>query len=70
MAESDAARARARATRAAGDWDGIADALRPIGGVMLERAELAPGTEVLDAGAGSGPSCSCTRAAGRPRRVP
>ena len=54
MPDADAARERARATWAAGDWDAVADALRPIGEAVLERAALAPRMEVLDVGTGSG----------------
>jgi SAM-dependent methyltransferase len=47
-------RARARATWAAGDWDGFARLVTPVGALVVERAGVEPGIELLDVGTGSG----------------
>jgi ubiquinone/menaquinone biosynthesis C-methylase UbiE len=47
--------AQARATWAAGDWDGIFwKLITPVGNLVLERAEPAAGARLLDVGTGSG----------------
>ena len=51
---SDDLRARARATWAAGDWDSFAPLVEPVGALVLERAGLEPGMDLLDVGTGSG----------------
>ena len=47
-------RARARATWAAGHWDDFSKLIAPVGELVVERAEIEPGTSVLDVGTGSG----------------
>jgi SAM-dependent methyltransferase len=48
-------RAQARATWAAGDWDGeFWKLVTPVGMAVLERAAIAPGRTLLDVGTGSG----------------
>ena len=54
MAASDELRGRARATWAAGDWDICARLIAPAGELVIERAGIAPGIELLDVGTGSG----------------
>lgn len=54
MAAPDDLRGRARATWAAGDWDSFSRLLAPVGELVIGRAELAPGIELLDVGTGSG----------------
>lgn len=47
-------RARTRATWAAGHWDGFSKLIAPVGALVIERADIEPGTSVLDVGTGSG----------------
>src|SRR5271154_464730 len=47
-------RARTRATWAAGDWDDFSKLIAPVGELVVKRADLEPGTSVLDVGTGSG----------------
>jgi SAM-dependent methyltransferase len=54
MSIADDFRARARATWAAGDWDSFAAMITPVGRLVLERSEIAPGMKLLDVGTGSG----------------
>ena len=54
MAASDELRGRARATWAAGDWDTCARLIGPAGELVIERAGIEPGVELLDVGTGSG----------------
>jgi SAM-dependent methyltransferase len=48
------ARQRARATWAAGDWDGFSEPIGPVGKLILDRVGIEPGVELLDVGTGSG----------------
>lgn len=48
------ARARSRAVWSAGNWDVVSRHLPPAGEVVLDRAGVAPGMEVLDVACGSG----------------
>jgi len=52
--DAEKLRARARASWAAGDWDGFSALITPVGELVLERAALAPGIRLLDVGTGSG----------------
>ena len=54
MAASDEFRGRARATWAAGDWDSCARLIAQAGELVIERAGIEPGVELLDVGTGSG----------------
>ena len=54
MAAPDELRGRARATWAAGDWDTCARLIAPAGELVIERAGIEPGVELLDVGTGSG----------------
>jgi ubiquinone/menaquinone biosynthesis C-methylase UbiE len=54
MAGQEGHRERARATWAAGNWDGCARLVGPVGERVLERIALEPGMDVLDVGTGSG----------------
>ena len=54
MADLDAFRERARATWAMGDWDGFSHVVAPVGRLLLDRIDLAPGMDVVDVGTGSG----------------
>jgi SAM-dependent methyltransferase len=54
MADEAAFRERARATWAAGNWDGISRRLTPVGDAALERAAVASGMDLLDVGTGTG----------------
>ena len=54
MASHDELRGRARATWAAGDWDSFARLIAPVGELVIERAGIEPGAELLDVGTGSG----------------
>jgi hypothetical protein len=47
-------RGRARATWAAGDWDTCARLIAPVGQLVIERAGIEPGVELVDVGTGSG----------------
>jgi SAM-dependent methyltransferase len=47
-------RRRARATWAAGDWDGFSRMVAPVGARALQRVGVEPGIELLDVGTGSG----------------
>jgi SAM-dependent methyltransferase len=47
-------RRRARATWAAGDWDSMARLVEPVGALVLDRAGVEPGIDLLDVGTGSG----------------
>jgi SAM-dependent methyltransferase len=54
MALADELRQRARATWAAGDWDGMSRLVAPVGAVVLDRVGIEPGQDLLDVGTGSG----------------
>jgi SAM-dependent methyltransferase len=54
MALADELRQRARATWAAGDWDGFSRLVAPVGPVVLDRIGIEPGQDLLDVGTGSG----------------
>jgi SAM-dependent methyltransferase len=54
MALADELRQRARATWAAGDWDGMARLVTPVGARVLDRVGVEPGLDLLDVGTGSG----------------
>jgi hypothetical protein len=54
MAGEDAFRERARASWAAGDWDGFSRVLAPVGQRVLEQIALEPGMDGADVGTGSG----------------
>jgi len=54
MALADELRQRARATWAAGDWDGFSRLVAPVGALVLDRVGVAPGQALLDVGTGSG----------------
>jgi RNA polymerase sigma-70 factor, ECF subfamily len=54
MALADELRQRARATWAAGDWDGMSRIVAPVGAVVLDRVGVEPGHDLLDVGTGSG----------------
>lgn len=54
MGAAQELRARARATWAAGDWDSFSRLIEPVGGLVLDRIALQPGTNLLDVGTGSG----------------
>jgi SAM-dependent methyltransferase len=54
MDDAQEFRRRARATWAAGDWDGFSRLLEPVGAVVLDRIALGPGMDLLDVGTGSG----------------
>jgi SAM-dependent methyltransferase len=45
---------RTRATWASGDWDAHSRLIQPVGAVVLERIDLAPGLDLLDVGTGTG----------------
>jgi SAM-dependent methyltransferase len=47
-------RGRARATWAAGDWDSFARLIAAVGALVIERAGIEPGAELLDVGTGTG----------------
>ncbi len=47
-------RQRARATWAAGDWDGFSRLVAPVGALIIDRVGVEPGLELLDVGTGSG----------------
>jgi SAM-dependent methyltransferase len=47
-------RRRARATWAAGDWDGFSVTIQAVGALVLDRIGIEPGSDVLDVGTGSG----------------
>jgi SAM-dependent methyltransferase len=47
-------RRRARATWAAGDWDGFSRLIKPVGQIVLDRVGVKPGDALLDVGTGSG----------------
>jgi SAM-dependent methyltransferase len=51
---TDVIRQRTRATWAAGDWDGFARLVTPVGAVVVERVGIEPGVELLDVGTGTG----------------
>lgn len=54
MALADDLRQRARATWAAGDWDGFSRLVAPVGALVLDRVGVEPGQALLDVGTGSG----------------
>jgi SAM-dependent methyltransferase len=54
MSLADDLRQRARATWAAGDWDGFSRVVAPVGPVVLDRVGVEPGQDLLDVGTGSG----------------
>src|SRR5687767_8152002 len=56
-------RRRARATWAAGDWDGFAHLLAPCGALVLDRVGVEPGHDVLDVGTGNGANVAIPAAA-------
>ncbi|MEN3282674.1 MAG: hypothetical protein V7607_3814 [Solirubrobacteraceae bacterium] len=54
MTLADDLRQGARATWAAGDWDGFSRVVAPVGPVVLDRVGVDPGQDLLDVGTGSG----------------
>jgi SAM-dependent methyltransferase len=50
----DEFRQRARATWAAGDWDGFSRLISPVGVLVLDRIGIEPGIRLLDVGTGTG----------------
>jgi SAM-dependent methyltransferase len=50
----DDLRRRTRATWAAGDWDGFARLVTPVGAVVVKRLRIEPGVSLLDVGTGTG----------------
>ena len=54
MALADELRQRARTTWAAGDWDRVSRLVTPVGAVVLDRAGVEAGHDVLDVGTGTG----------------
>jgi RNA polymerase sigma-70 factor, ECF subfamily len=54
MALADELRQRARATWAAGDWDGFSRLITPVGAHVLDRVGVEPGLDLLDVGTGTG----------------
>ena len=54
MTVSEEFRRRARATWAAGDWDGFSAMIVPVGVLVLDRIGVESGSDVLDVGTGSG----------------
>jgi SAM-dependent methyltransferase len=54
MSVAEEFRKRARATWAAGDWDSCAKLIEPVGALVLDRAGVRPGLELLDVGTGTG----------------
>ena len=69
MAGADDLRGRARATWSAGDWDSCARLIAPVGELVLARAGIAPGIELLDVGTGSGGNIAIPAALGGARVV-
>lgn len=64
MAASVELQQRARATWAAGDWDGFSRLVKPVGTVVLERLSVEPGMSLLDVGTGSGGNVAIPAAEG------
>jgi SAM-dependent methyltransferase len=60
---ADELRQRARATWASGDWDSFSTRIAPVGALVVDRAELAAGLDVLDVGTGSGGNVAIPAAA-------
>jgi SAM-dependent methyltransferase len=54
MGVAEEFRLRARATWAAGDWDGFSRLVEPVGELVLDRIGVEPGIDLLDVGTGSG----------------
>ncbi len=54
MSVAEEFRRRARATWASGDWDSFSRLVEPVGGLVLDRIGVEPGTDLLDVGTGSG----------------
>jgi len=54
MSMEEEFRARTRATWAAGAWDDFSKLIAPVGELVVGRADIEPGTSVLDVGTGSG----------------
>jgi SAM-dependent methyltransferase len=54
MALADELRQRARATWSAGDWDRVARTVTSVGALVLDRADVDAGHDVLDVGTGTG----------------
>ena len=54
MGVAEEFRLRARATWAAGDWDGFSRVVEPVGEFVLDRVGVEPGMDLLDVGTGSG----------------
>jgi RNA polymerase sigma-70 factor, ECF subfamily len=54
MALADELRQRARATWAAGDWDGFSHLVAPVGARALDHVGVEPGLDLLDVGTGTG----------------
>ena len=50
----DSFRVQARATWSAGDWDGFARLLTPVGRLVVDRVGVEPGLGLLDVGTGTG----------------
>ena len=54
MADADEAKARTRAVWAMGDYEPVADLLRPAARDLADACAISAGQEVLDVGAGTG----------------
>ena len=63
MGLEDELRRRARATWAAGDWDGMSHLIEPCGALVLDRVGIEPGLDVLDVGTGNGANVAIPAAA-------
>jgi hypothetical protein len=61
MAAPEELRRRARATWAAGDWDGFSRLIEQVGALVLERVGIEPGFDLLDVGTGTGGNIASTR---------
>jgi SAM-dependent methyltransferase len=58
MSTGEQFRQVARATWAAGNWDGFSRLMRPVGDLVLDRVGIEPGVELLDVGTGTGGTIS------------
>jgi SAM-dependent methyltransferase len=63
MSVADEFRRRARATWAAGNWDGFSVTIQSVGALVLDRIGIEPGSDVLDVGTGSGGNVAIPAAA-------
>jgi 2-polyprenyl-3-methyl-5-hydroxy-6-metoxy-1,4-benzoquinol methylase len=54
MGDVEEFRRGARATWAAGDWDGFSRLVEPVGELVLDRIGVGPDMDLLDVGTGSG----------------